>query len=98
MVEMGAVFLISCFFFSFCGYLGYLTWFDYPQFESKLVRWYRFWNGSVAKGGGYLGGLARKYIFHWSYKWLARLNFTLGFLVALFFIAITFGGLTGLIK
>ncbi len=98
MFEIGAFFLIGCLMLLFCGYFGYLAWFDYPKFESMLIRWYRFWNGPIGKGGGILGGLTRKYIFHWSYKWLTRLNFTLGFLIALFLIIIMFGGLTGLIK
>lgn len=98
MVEIGAFFLFICFMLLFCGYFGYLAWFDYPKFESKLVRQYRFWYGSVAKGGGFFGELARKYIFHWSYKWLVRLNFTFGFLIALVLILLVVGGLTGFIK
>lgn len=98
MVETGALFFISCFIILFCGYFGYLAWFDYAKFESKLIRWYRFWYGSVAKGGGLWGGLTRKWIFHWSYKWFARLNFSFGFLIALFLIAIIVGDLTGFIE
>ena len=98
MVETGVLFLVSCFIILFCGYFGYLSWFDYPKFESKLIRWYRFWNGSVAKGGGLFGMLARQWIFHWSYKWFARLNLTFMFLLALLSTIISAGALTGLIK
>ncbi|MCA9928069.1 MAG: hypothetical protein KC419_06315 [Anaerolineales bacterium] len=58
----------------------YAVWFQYGKFQSKAIRNYRRFNGSFARSRGYFASVSRHWILHRSYKWFARIIFTIGFL------------------